>query len=192
MRKLLRLSTQNFGSKIKAVKGRELLDSRGFPTVEAEVITELGNFRAIAPSGASTGKFEALELRDKEKRYNGKGVQTVVNNVNKTISSALVGLNVEEQFKIDKLMVQELDGSKNEYGWVKSKLGANAILAVSMAVARAGAASAKLPLYKYLAELSGNGNQDDILLPLPSFNVINGGKHAGNGLAFQEFMVVPT
>lgn len=191
MRKLLKLSTQNFASKIKAIKGREVLDSRGFPTVEADVITDLGTFRAIVPSGASTGKYEALELRDKGKRYNGKGVQSAVDNINNIIAPALVGMNAEDQFKLDHFMVQELDGSKNEYGWPKSKLGANAILAVSMALARAGAASFKVPLYKYLAELSGNGKQNDFLLPLPSFNVINGGKHAGNKLAFQEFMIMP-
>lgn len=191
MRRFFKLSNKGFASKIKAVKGREVLDSRGFPTVEADVVTDLGTYRAIVPSGASTGKYEALELRDKDKRYKGKGVLNAVDNVNKILAPALVGMNVEEQFKIDKLMVQELDGSRNEYGWVKTKLGANAILPVSMAIARAGAASAKLPLYKYLAELSGNGNQDDFLLPLPSFNVINGGKHAGNKLAFQEFMLMP-
>lgn len=191
MRKFYKLGSQGFASKIKAIRSREVLDSRGYPTVEADVISDLGTFRAIVPSGASTGKYEALELRDKDKRYKGKGVLTAVNNVNTILAPALIGMNVEEQFKIDKLMVHELDGSKNEYGWVKNKLGANAILAVSMAMARAGAASAKLPLYKYLAELSGNGNQEDILLPLPSFNVINGGKHAGNKLAFQEFMLMP-
>ena len=191
MRTLYKLRSQTFASKIRAIKGREVLDSRGYPTVEADVVTDQGTFRAIVPSGASTGKFEALELRDKDRRYKGKGVLTAVNNVNSILGPALIGMNVEEQFNIDKLMVQELDGSKNEYGWVKSKLGANAILPISMAIARAGAASAKLPLYKYLAELSGNGNQDDFLLPLPSFNVINGGKHAGNKLAFQEFMLMP-
>jgi len=191
MRKFLKIGSNSFASKIKAIKAREVLDSRGFPTVEADVTTDLGTFRAIVPSGASTGKFEALELRDKDKRYKGKGVLTAVNNVNTILAPALIGLNVEEQFNIDKLMVQQLDGSKNEYGWVKSKLGANAILSVSMSIARAGAASKKIPLYKYLAELSGNGNQENYLLPVPSFNVINGGKHAGNKLAFQEFMLVP-
>lgn len=190
MHKLLKQSVRRF-AKIKSVKGREVLDSRGFPTVEAELATEEGVFRAIVPSGASTGKYEALELRDGGKRYDGKGVSQAVNNINEIIAPALIGYNADDQFSIDKLLVQSLDGSRNEYGWVKNKLGANSILAVSMAVSRAGANSAKLPLYKYLAELSGNGNEDDFLLPVPSFNVINGGKHAGNALAFQEFMVMP-
>lgn len=191
MQKLFKQSLRTFSGRIKGIKGREVLDSRGFPTVEAELTTEEGTFRAIVPSGASTGKYEALELRDGGQRYNGKGVSKAVGHINNTIGPALIGQNAEDQFALDKLLVQDLDGSRNEYGWVKNKLGANSILAVSMALARAGASSKKQPLYKYLAELSGNGNEENYLLPVPSFNVINGGKHAGNALAFQEFMVMP-
>jgi len=165
---------------------------RGSPTVEADVVTERGTFRAMVPSGASTGIYEALELRDGDKNvYGGKGVLKAVNNVNSVLKPGLIGRNCQDQFALDKLMVEELDGSKNEYGWSKSKVGANSILAVSMALARAGACHADLPLYTYLANLAGNGTKK-FIMPVPSANVINGGKHAGNALAMQEFMILPT
>jgi len=179
-------------STIKNVVAREIIDSRGNPTIEADVHTSKGVFRAAVPSGASTGIYEALELRDGDKkRYLGKGVLKAVSNVNTLIAPRLKGLNVTEQTKLDRFMVEELDGSKNEYGWSKSKLGANAILAVSLAIARAGAADKHLPLYKYLAHLAGK-NTTKFITPVPSLNVINGGKHAGNKLAFQEYMILPT
>nr|QGQ56615.1 enolase [Cryptocaryon irritans] len=179
-------------SKILDVKAREILDSRGNPTVEADVITEGGVFRAAVPSGASTGIYEALEMRDGDKtRYMGKGVQNAVKNVHDIIKPALIGQDCTKQTELDKLMVEKLDGSKNEWGWSKAKIGANAILAVSMALARAGASAKKVPLYAYLAQLAGR-KTDKFVLPVPSFNVINGGKHAGNKLAMQEFMILPT
>ncbi|PLV58357.1 phosphopyruvate hydratase [Thermotoga sp. KOL6] len=163
------------------VRAREVLDSRGNPTVEAEVILEDGTVgRAIVPSGASTGKFEALEIRDKDKkRFLGKGVLKAVENVNETIAPALIGMNAFDQPLIDKTLI-ELDGTEN-----KSKLGANAILAVSMAVARAAANFLGLPLYKYLGGVNAK------VLPVPLMNVINGGQHADNNLDIQEFMIVP-
>jgi len=179
-------------SKITSLKAREILDSRGNPTVEVDLCTERGMFRAAVPSGASTGVYEALELRDGDKgRYLGKGCLTAVKNINETIAPKLVGLDPTKQSEIDKMMVETLDGSQNEWGWSKSKLGANAILAVSMAIARAGAASKSMPLYKYIAELAGKPT-DKYVMPVPSFNVINGGSHAGNRLACQEFMILPT
>jgi len=178
-------------SKITSLKAREILDSRGNPTVEVDLCTERGMFRAAVPSGASTGVYEALELRDGDKgRYLGKGCLTAVKNINETIAPKLMGLDPTKQEEIDKMMVETLDGSQNEWGWSKAKLGANAILAVSMAVARAGAASKSQPLYKYIAELAGKPT-DKYVMPVPSFNVINGGSHAGNRLACQEFMILP-
>ena len=178
---------------IADIHAREILDSRGNPTIEADVTTEEGlMFRAAVPSGASTGIYEALELRDKDKnRFLGKGVTKAVENVNNEIAPALKGLSVLDQSAIDKKMVEEIDGSENEWGWSKSKLGANAILAVSLAVARAGAYAKGIPLYQHLAELSGKSTEKYVL-PCPSFNIINGGSHAGNQLAFQEFMILPT
>lgn len=177
---------------ITGVKAREIIDSRGNPTVECTVTTNKGSFTAAVPSGASTGVYEALELRDGDKkRYMGKGVLTAVNNVNTIIAPAIMGMNASEQNKIDDLMVQELDGTQNEWGWCKKKLGANAILSVSLALARAGAAEKGVPLYRHLAHLSGR-TSDELVLPVPSFNIINGGSHAGNGLAMQEFMLLPT
>ncbi|SOV14800.1 enolase [Plasmodium sp. gorilla clade G2] len=176
---------------ITRINAREILDSRGNPTVEVDLETNLGIFRAAVPSGASTGIYEALELRDNDKsRYLGKGVQKAIKNINEVIAPKLIGMNCTEQKKIDNLMVEELDGSKNEWGWSKSKLGANAILAISMAVCRAGAAANKVSLYKYLAQLAGK-KSDQMVLPVPCLNVINGGSHAGNKLSFQEFMIVP-
>lgn len=178
-------------SKIMAVKAREIFDSRGNPTVEVDLCTATALFRAAVPSGASTGIYEALELRDGDKnRLLGKGVLKAVSNVNDILAPKLVGLDVTDQAKIDKLMVEEIDGSKNEWGWSKSKVGANAILAVSMAVCRAGAAANGMPLYQYIAKISGKPT-DKFVMPVPSFNVINGGSHAGNRLACQEFMILP-
>ena len=169
-------------SKILNVKAREILDSRGNPTVECDVITEKGLFRAAVPSGASTGIYEALELRDGDKsRYMGKGVLKAVENVNKFIAPLVVGMDPTQQTQIDEKMIAG-DGTEN-----KSKFGANAILAVSMAVCKAGAESKGVALYQHIADLAG---VKDVLLPVPSFNVINGGKHAGNELAMQEFMLL--
>jgi len=178
-------------SKIISVKAREVFDSRGNPTVEVDLSTTNGLFRAAVPSGASTGIYEALELRDKDAgRLMGKGVLKAVANVNDVIGPKLVGMDPCSQAEIDKRMVEELDGSQNEWGWSKSKLGANSILAVSMAVCRAGAAAQQLPLYKYIAGLAKKPT-DNFVMPVPSFNVINGGSHAGNRLACQEFMILP-
>jgi enolase len=166
---------------VSEITAREILDSRGFPTVEASVTLQSGaQGRAAVPSGASTGQHEALELRDGDKkRYDGKGVQKAVANV-ATIAKAIVGMDATDQAAIDRAMIA-LDGT----GAQKSKLGANAILAVSMAVARAAAHAHRLPLYRYL------GGPHATLLPLPLMNVINGGAHADNRLEYQEFMLVP-
>uniref|UniRef100_A0A7S4WD97 Glucose-6-phosphate isomerase n=1 Tax=Alexandrium monilatum TaxID=311494 RepID=A0A7S4WD97_9DINO len=180
------------GSTIVMLRAREIFDSRGNPTVEVDLCTEAALFRAAVPSGASTGIYEALELRDGDKgRLLGKGVLRAVDNVNSIIAPKLIGMDVTQQGAIDRMMVEVLDGSKNEWGWSKSKLGANAILAVSMAVCRAGAAASEMPLYQYIAKLSGKPT-DKFVMPVPSFNVINGGSHAGNRLACQEFMILPT
>ncbi|KAK2521676.1 hypothetical protein Q9233_010920 [Columba guinea] len=199
---------------ILKIHAREIFDSRGNPTVEVDLYTNKGLFRAAVPSGASTGIYEALELRDNDKtRYMGKGVSRAVKyvneflatalctqvmdvlsvqpcvskaveHINKTIAPALISknVNVVEQEKIDKLML-EMDGSEN-----KSKFGANAILGVSLAVCKAGAAEKGVPLYRHIADLAGNA---EVILPVPAFNVINGGSHAGNKLAMQEFMILP-
>merc|ERR1719246_34336 len=169
--------------KIMQVRAREIFDSRGNPTVEVDLCTETALFRAAVPSGASTGVYEALELRDGDKsRLLGKGVLKACANVNDIIGPKLIGMDVTKQKEIDELMVQTLDGTTNEWGWSKSKLGANAILAVSMAVCRAGAASSEKTLYEYIAILSGQPS-NKFVMPVPSFNVINGGSHAGNRLA---------
>ena len=250
-------------SALTKVHARAIFDSRGNPTVEVDVHTAAGGlFRAAVPSGASTGIFEALELRDGDKsQYMGKGVSKAIANVNKVLAPALLGKDCADQGALDRLMVEQLDGSafargrprastraraapapadgpcssraperagascalapprprcaqasgprpltfrasplrspslarpgKNENGWAKSKLGANAILGVSMAVCRAGAAAHGLPLYAYIAKLAGRSATGPFTLPVPFFNVINGGEHAGNGLAFQEFMIAP-
>lgn len=165
-------------SKIKKIQAREVLDSRGIPTVEVEVFTENGFGRAIVPSGASTGVHEALELRDGDKkRYMGKGVLSAVKNVS-VIAESLIGMDSLNQEEIDKKMI-EMDGTEN-----KSKLGANAILAVSLAVLRASANEKNLYLYEYI-------NPSAVTLPVPMMNIINGGKHADSGLDIQEFMIVP-
>jgi len=169
---------------IKSIKAREILDSRGEPTVEVELITNFGSFFASVPSGASKGKYEAVELRDGGKRYGGRGVLRAVRNVNEKISQKIKNREVDNQERIDQLLI-EIDGTKN-----KSRLGANAILPVSMAVCRAGAAAQNIPLYEYISQLFGQ----KILrtnFPTPCFNLINGGVHAGNDLDIQEFMVVP-
>ncbi|AEH24969.1 phosphopyruvate hydratase [Pyrococcus yayanosii] len=164
---------------ITSVVAREILDSRGNPTVEVDVYTPISMGRAAVPSGASTGTHEALELRDGGKRYRGKGVRRAVENVNKIIAPELIGMDVRWQREIDTLLL-ELDGTEN-----KSNLGANAILAVSLAVAKAAANSLGLPLYQYI------GGVNAYILPVPLSNVINGGVHAGNELDFQEFMIMP-
>ncbi|KAI5710908.1 hypothetical protein M8J76_003938 [Diaphorina citri] len=171
---------------ISKIHARQIFDSRGNPTVEVDLTTELGLFRAAVPSGASTGIYEALELRDNDKaHYHGKGVTKAVGFINNDIAPALLkeSFEVTQQKEIDEFMIK-LDGTEN-----KSKFGANAILGVSLAVAKAGAAKKGVPLYKHLADLAGNSN---IILPVPAFNVINGGSHAGNKLAMQEFMILPT
>jgi enolase len=165
---------------IVKIHARQILDSRGNPTIEVDVITENGILgRAAVPSGASTGEHEAVELRDGGKNYMGKGVLTAVKNVNEIIAQEVVGMSVFEQNFIDKTMIT-LDGSKN-----KSKLGANAILGVSLAVAKAAANELGLPLYRYIGGVSAN------TLPLPMMNIINGGSHSDAPIAFQEFMIMP-
>nr|ABF60008.1 enolase A [Typhlonectes natans] len=167
------------------IHAREIFDSRGNPTVEVDLTTAKGLFRAAVPSGASTGIYEALELRDNDKtRYLGKGVSKAVKYLNKSMAPAMSSKNVKvvEQEKIDKLMI-EMDGTEN-----KSKFGANAILGVSLAVCKAGAAEKDVPLYRHIADLAG---RPELILPVPAFNVINGGSHAGNKLAMQEFMILP-
>jgi enolase len=171
---------------ILKVHARQIFDSRGNPTVEVDVTTEKGLFRGAVPSGASTGIYEALELRDGDKtKYLGKGVAKAVNNVNTIIGPAVLGRNVVDQTGLDRLMLN-LDGTEN-----KGKLGANAILGVSLAVCKAGAAQKGVPLYQHIAELAGK-RTDKYVLPVPALNVINGGSHAGNKLAMQEFMLLPT
>jgi len=166
---------------IRSIKAREVLDSRGNPTVEAKVCTEKFSASSIVPSGASTGKYEALELRDNEKRYGGKGVLKAVLNVNSIISKKLIGQEVDLE-KIDNLMIG-LDGTEN-----KSKLGANAMLAVSMSICKLGALEQNIPLYSYLQKIAGSNK---ISLPVPMLNVINGGKHAGIENDIQEHMIMP-
>ena len=172
--------------KIAQIKAREILDSRGNPTVEADVILEDGTLgRAAVPSGASTGEFEALELRDGDKsRYGGKGVLKAVENVNTKIFPHLKGKDVDDQTALDQAMI-DLDGTPE-----KKNLGANAILSVSMAACRAAAASRKIPLYRYLRE-AFSLSFDSYMLPTPLMNVVNGGAHADNNLEIQEFMIVP-
>src|SRR5688572_2079500 len=162
------------------VRARQILDSRGNPTLEAEVQTNGGVGRAAVPSGASTGEHEAIELRDGDKsRYLGKGVQQAVDNVNAVLGPEIVGMSAADQAGVDARLI-DLDGTPN-----KSKLGANAILAVSMAVARAAAQTLELPLWRHLGGVQAR------VLPTPMMNIINGGAHADNGLEVQEFMIVP-
>ncbi|KAL7749104.1 phosphopyruvate hydratase [Sorochytrium milnesiophthora] len=187
-------------SKVIGLKARQIFDSRGNPTVEVDLTTERGLFRAAVPSGASTGIHEALELRDGDKsKYLGKAVSQAVRNVNDTLATALKDhsdkgtLDLRDQRAVDKLLL-ELDGTAN-----KSKLGANALLGVSLAVAKAGAADKGLPLYAHIHDLAhktttapAQASKQRFVLPVPAFNVINGGEHAGNRLAMQEFMILPT
>lgn len=167
-------------SRIKFVVGRQIIDSRGNPTVEVEVLLDSGaSGRAMVPSGASTGQFEAVELRDGEEIWSGKGVKNAVSHVNNEIADSVLGLEAADQRVIDQIMI-DLDGTDD-----KGRLGANAILGVSLAVARAAAQDAGIPLFKYV------GGANAHLLPVPMFNVINGGMHADNNIDFQEFMVMP-
>src|SRR5262245_45400519 len=167
-------------SNIADIQAREVIDSRGNPTVEAEITLVDGSHgRAIVPSGASTGEHEAVELRDGVKRYMGKGVLKAVENVNSEIAEVLVDMDAADQRALDVRMI-ELDGTEN-----KGRLGANAILAVSMAAARAAAICYELPLYRYLGGAGAN------TLPTPMMNILNGGAHADNNVDFQEFMVMP-
>ena len=169
---------------IQKIHARQIMDSRGNPTIECDITLSDGAFgRAAVPSGASTGSFEALELRDGGNTYMGKGVLTAVKNVNEIIAPALIGMDASKQTEIDEKMLT-LDGTPN-----KDKLGANAILAVSMALAHAVANAKHIPLYKYIAEIYGNENP--CVLPRPMMNIINGGAHADNGLDAQEFMIIP-
>jgi len=169
---------------IAKIEARMILDSRGNPTVEVDLTTEAGLMaRAAVPSGASTGIHEACELRDGGKAWMGKGVDKAVASVNGVLNEQLKGMDVSKQAELDKKMC-EIDGTKN-----KDKLGANAILGVSMAACKAAAEAKGMPLYKWVAQLAGN---DKLVLPVPCFNVINGGSHAGNKLAFQEYFIIPT
>ncbi|RXH96492.1 hypothetical protein DVH24_008996 [Malus domestica] len=180
--------------KVKSVKARQIIDSRGNPTVEVDLVTD-DLYRSAVPSGASTGIYEALELRDGDKAvYGGKGVLTAVKNINEILGPKLIGVDVSSEIfalrfifprnqnEVDALML-EIDGTPN-----KSKLGANAILGVSLSVCRAGAGAKGVPLYKHIQEVSGI---KELVMPVPAFNVINGGSHAGNNLAMQEFMILP-
>lgn len=170
---------------IKQVFAREILDSRGNPTLETKVVLENGIIAsAKVPSGASTGSHEALELRDGGRRYGGKGVLRAVKNVNTEISKALIGMEIADMKALDQKMIF-LDGTKN-----KSRLGANAILGVSLACARAGATVNKLPLYKYIRK-AFQIKEKDFRMPIPTMNILNGGRHADNGLSIQEFMIIP-
>ena len=167
-------------SLIEEVYARQIFDSRGNPTVEVDVITDTGDMgRAAVPSGASTGVHEAVELRDGGKEYMGKGVLKAVENVNNIIAPEIIGFDVTEQSLLDKIMI-ELDGTEN-----KSKLGANAILGVSLAIARAAASALGMPLYRYIGGVNAN------TLPVPMMNIINGGSHADNSIDIQEFMIMP-
>jgi enolase len=166
---------------IKAVGARQIFDSRGNPTVECTIKTGFGRFKASVPSGASTGTREAVELRDGEKEFNGLGVSRAIQNVNEILSVVVKGRDCRRQKEIDSLLVKE-DGTPN-----KSKLGANALLSVSLAAAKAGAAAENMELYDYISELSSRNP----LMPVPALNIINGGKHAGNSLDFQEYQILP-
>ncbi|MED6183929.1 phosphopyruvate hydratase [Stylosanthes scabra] len=167
---------------VKSLKARQIVDSRGNPTVEVDLVTDQ-LYRSAVPSGASTGIYEALELRDGDKSvYGGKGVLNAVRNINEVLAPKLLGVDVRNQADVDAIML-EIDGTPN-----KSKLGANAILGVSLSMCRAGAGAKGVPLYKHIQEISGT---KELVMPVPAFNVINGGSHAGNNLAMQEFMILP-
>ncbi|XP_030455496.1 enolase 1, chloroplastic [Syzygium oleosum] len=168
--------------RVKSVRARQIVDSRGNPTVEVDLVTD-DLYRSAVPSGASTGIYEALELRDGDKSvYGGKGVLSAVRNINEVLGPKLVGVDVRNQADVDAIML-EIDGTPN-----KSTMGANAILGVSLSVCRAGAGAKGVPLYKHIQEISGT---KELVMPVPAFNVINGGSHAGNNLAMQEFMILP-
>ncbi|KAH7672202.1 enolase protein [Dioscorea alata] len=170
-------------SALQSLKARQIIDSRGNPTVEVDLVAGGRVYRSAVPSGASTGIYEALELRDGDKAvYGGKGVMKAVRNINEVLALKLVGVDVRNQSDVDAIML-ELDGTSN-----KSNLGANAILGVSLSVCRAGAGVKGIPLYKHIQEISGT---KELVMPVPAFNVINGGSHAGNNLAMQEFMILP-
>lgn len=177
-------SGKRFMSAITGVHGREIIDSRGNPTVEVDLTTKDGTFRASVPSGASTGAYEAVELRDGGSRFMGKGVLQAIEHVNTTLNDVVKGIDASDQRAVDDAMLAA-DGTPN-----KANLGANAILGVSLAASKAGAAAKGIPLWKHYAEIAGNPVPDT--LPVPCFNVINGGDHAGNALAFQEFFIIPT
>jgi len=169
-------------TKIKSITARQIIDSRGNPTVEVDLVTDRA-YRSAVPSGASTGIYEALELRDGDKKvFGGKGVLKAVENINNVLAKKLVGLDTRNQKEIDSIML-ELDGTPN-----KEKLGANAILGVSLSVCRAGAGASGVPLYRHIQSLAGT---KELVMPVPALNVINGGSHAGNKLAMQEFMILP-
>ena len=168
---------------IESVKARQIYDSRGNPTVEVDMVAGGVLSRASVPSGASTGAYEAVELRDGGERYMGKGVLAAVKNVNDVLGPALVGMDPTDQGAIDAKMI-ELDGTPN-----KGTYGANAVLGVSLAASKAGAEAKGVPLYRHYADLAGN---TELMMPVPCFNVINGGSHAGNKLPFQEYFVIPT
>ena len=171
-------------SKITHIHAREILDSRGNPTIEVDVATELAFGRAAIPSGASTGIHEAVELRDKDpKRYLGNGVLKAVENVNTVLKEKLIGMESSNQTELDNTMI-EIDGTEN-----KGNMGANAILGISLATAKASAIEKKVPLYQYFSDLAGKGKAH--ILPIPMMNIINGGKHSDAGLSIQEFMIVP-
>jgi len=176
----LQLTWYIMSFEIERIHAREILDSRGNPTIEVDLYTCCGFGRAAVPSGASTGSHEALELRDGGDRYGGKGVLKAVKNVNEVIAPEMLGMDASAQRELDQFMI-DMDGTAN-----KSNLGANAILAVSLAAAKAAAQSAGMPLYRYL------GGVNTIRFPVPAFNVLNGGQHAGNELSIQEFMILPT
>ncbi|KAA6358333.1 MAG: Enolase [Streblomastix strix] len=170
-------------SNIKYLIARQIIDSRGIPTLECDVITSHALYRASVPAGAEVGQFEAAELRDEGDEYDGKSVHRAIEQINTVIAPALIGKSVLDQKAIDDLL-KELDGTEN-----KSKLGSNTLLAVSIAVCRAGAGERGIPLYRYCAELA----QVNLpRIPIPCFNIINGGKHSGNKLPFQEIMIAPT
>jgi len=186
------ITYKNKTSKIKRIKAREILDSRGNPTIEVELETDFGVFRGSVPSGASKGKYEAMELRDGGKRYQGMGVLKAVKSINEIITPKLIGKDSTNQKEIDEILIN-LDGTED-----KSKLGANAICGVSMAVCRAATAAKNLSLYQHINEIYTGLTcvkltpVRPVSLPIPCFNVINGGAHAGNDLDFQEFMIVPS
>ena len=180
-----RTTTGRRMASVSAVKGRSIIDSRGNPTVEVDIVSDGVLYRASVPSGASTGIYEASELRDGGKAYMGKGVVGAVKNVNDVLGPALIGKDPTDQSGLDRIML-DLDGTPN-----KSKLGANAILGASLAISKAGAGAKGVALFRHYADLAGN-DMSAPTMPVPCFNVINGGEHAGNALAFQEFFIIPT